>query len=146
MRIVTYFVIAWAIVVGPEVSSARGDDVRAEIEAANRAFGAAVRKGDYQAVAQLYTEDGQLIPPGAEIVRGRAAIAAYWKQGIEAGLNDLVLTTVDVESAGNLAYEVGTARVGNSNRDATEGKYLVVWKRQDGTWRLHRDIWNAAGN
>jgi ketosteroid isomerase-like protein len=25
------------------------------------------------------------------------------------------------------------------------GKYIVVWKKgEDGTWRLHRDIWNAG--
>lgn len=22
-------------------------------------------------------------------------------------------------------------------------KYVVVWKRVDGQWRLHRDIWNT---
>ena len=25
-----------------------------------------------------------------------------------------------------------------------EGKYVVVWKKQeDGSWKLHRDIWNS---
>lgn len=22
-------------------------------------------------------------------------------------------------------------------------KYVVVWKKEDGQWRLHRDIWNT---
>jgi ketosteroid isomerase-like protein len=23
-------------------------------------------------------------------------------------------------------------------------KFVVVWKKTDGQWRLHRDIWNAT--
>jgi hypothetical protein len=25
-------------------------------------------------------------------------------------------------------------------------KYVVVWKKVGGQWRLHRDIWNAKGS
>ena len=25
----------------------------------------------------------------------------------------------------------------------TEGRYVVVWKRTNGEWKLHRDIWNT---
>jgi len=24
-------------------------------------------------------------------------------------------------------------------------KFVVVWKKTDGQWRLHRDIWNTKG-
>ena len=47
----------------------------------------------------------------AEVVSGRAAIAAFWKVPIEAGLKDIVLETQEVESAGDLAYEVGTVKL-----------------------------------
>jgi ketosteroid isomerase-like protein len=23
-----------------------------------------------------------------------------------------------------------------------EGRYIVIWKRTDAGWKLHRDIWN----
>jgi ketosteroid isomerase-like protein len=49
-----------------------------------------------------------------------------------------------VESSGDLAYETGTVRLVARDGKQTEGRYVVVWKRDGGRWKLHRDIWNAA--
>ena len=95
-------------------------------------------------VADLYTVDAELLPPGAESVAGRPAIAAFWKGAIDAGVKDIVLTTVQLESAGDLAYEVGKVRLVASDGQASEDRYLVVWKRVNGKWQLHRDIWNST--
>jgi ketosteroid isomerase-like protein len=35
-------------------------------------------RGDAAALAGMYTEDASLLPPGAEMIRGRAAIQAFW--------------------------------------------------------------------
>ena len=106
-------------------------------------FAAAFLRGDAEAVAELYTEDAELLPPGAGVVAGRPAIAAFWKGAIDAGVKDLVLKTMQVESAGDLAYEVGTVRIVASDGQVSEDRYLVVWKRENGKWQLHRDIWNS---
>jgi uncharacterized protein (TIGR02246 family) len=124
---------------------ARSDEVRSSIESGNRAFAAAFLRGDAEAVAELYTEDAEVMPPGAGSVVGRPAIAAFWKSAIEAGVKDLVLVTEQVESAGDLAYEIGRVRIVGNDGRVTEDRYLVVWKRGDGGWRLHRDIWNSLG-
>jgi uncharacterized protein (TIGR02246 family) len=121
---------------------ARSDQPRESIESKNRDFAAAFMRGDAEAVAALYTEDGQLLPPGAAVVEGRSAIAAFWKGAIDAGMKELALETVEVESAGDLAYEVGTAKIVAGEGQVTQDRYLVVWKRENGEWRLHRDIWN----
>ncbi len=125
-------------------TEARSDEVRESIEATNRAFAAAFLRGDADAVAGLYTIDAQLIPPGAEVVSGRAAIAAFWKGAIEAGLTDIVLEAQEVESAGDLAYEIGSVKLVAPDGSVSRDRYLVVWKRENGKWRLHRDIWNSA--
>ena len=52
------------------------------------------------------------------------------------------LHTLDLELAGDTAYEVGEAALTLSS-GATAVKYVVVWKKVDGQWRLHRDIWNG---
>ena len=117
---------------------------RASIEAGNRAFTAAFRRGDARGVAELYTEDAQLIPPGSDVASGRSAIAAFWRTVMDTGARDLILDTTEVESAGDLAYEVGTVRVVGEHSQVTEGRYVVVWKQQNGHWKIHRDIWNSA--
>jgi uncharacterized protein (TIGR02246 family) len=124
-------------------AAARSDDTRESIESSNRAFAAAFLRGDAEAVAELYTEDAELLPPGAGAVAGRAAIAAFWKGAIDAGVKDLVLATTEVESTGDLAWEVGTVRIVANDGRVTEDRYLVVWKRENGNWKLHRDIWNS---
>jgi len=124
-------------------TEARSDDVRAAVDAGNRAFIAAFLRGDSRSVAELYTEDAQVIAPGAPVARGRSAIAAAWQKSIESGVKSLTLDTTDVESSGDLAVETGIVRLVAKDDGSTEGRYVVVWKRVKDTWKLHRDIWNA---
>jgi uncharacterized protein (TIGR02246 family) len=133
------------IVIAMSVSyatTARSDQTREAIESRNREFVAAFTRGDAEAVAGLYTEEGKLLPPGAADAEGRPAIAAFWKGAIDAGLKVLALETVEVESSGDLAYEVGTVKLTSGDGQVSQDRYLVVWKRENGEWRLHRDIWN----
>ena len=58
------------------------------------------------------------------------------------------LTTDDVGRSGDIAYEVGkvslTIQPVGKEPTTSAAKYVVVWKRQpDGSWKLHRDIWNS---
>ena len=49
---------------------------KATIAKLNDAWAAAFNKGDAQAVAAMYAEDAYVLPPGSDIVKGRAAIEA----------------------------------------------------------------------
>jgi uncharacterized protein (TIGR02246 family) len=119
------------------------DEIRTVVEAGNRAFIAAFLAGDASAVARLYTENAQVIAPGEPVARGRSAIAAAWQKTINSGVKDLSLQTAEVESAGDLACETGIVRLVSRDGRSTQGRYVVVWKREDGQWKLHRDIWNS---
>jgi uncharacterized protein (TIGR02246 family) len=123
-------------------------EARAAIEAANARFTKAFEAGDADGLAALYTPDAIVLPPDHEMVKGRRAIGDFWKATQQSGVRSAVLTTVDVGTSGNVAYEVGTVlmTVQPKGKAATtpSAKYVVVWKRQaDGSWRLHRDIWNS---
>lgn len=126
-----------------DAAHAESENVRAAVEAGNRAFAAAFSKGDAAAIARLYTEDAQVIPPGAPIETGRPALEAFWRGMIESGIKGVALETTAVESAGNLAYETGTARLTAGDGAISEARYVVVWKRAGKQWLLHRDIWNT---
>ena len=117
---------------------------KAAIEAANAKFIELFNKGDFNGVAALYTTDAFVLPPGAAMVRGRAAIAALWK-GLADQVTDPQLTIVDVKRIGRLAVrEVGTFSLrakGPSPKEVT-GKYVVVWEKVGPSWKLAADIWN----
>ena len=123
---------------------ARSDDVRNAVEAGNRAFITAFLRGDATAVANRYTEDAQVIAPGSPAASGRPAIAAFWQNSIDSGVKDVALETAEVESAGDLAYETGIVRLVAKDGTTTEARYVVIWRRIDGNWMLHRDIWNSS--
>ena len=122
---------------------AEADPVREAVEAANRTFEQAFARGDAAALAGLYTEDAHVVPPGAPLAQGRAAIERFWQDTIDAGAKSATLQTTGVESAGDLAYETGLARLVAADGSETRARYVVVWKRVGDRWKLHRDIWNS---
>ena len=118
---------------------------KAAIEAANAKFSADFAKGDAAAVASHYSTTAWAFPPNGEITKGREAIGKLWKGAMDSGIKEVKLTTLEVEAHGDTAHEVGTyALTGEGGKTVDTGKYVVVWKRQGGQWKLHRDIWNTS--
>lgn len=134
---------AWVIFYGPPGGESAGD-ARAEIERANAAFADAYARGDAAAIAGMYTDEARLLPPHGEAVGGRGAIERFWKGAMGSGIEGLDLRTAEVESFGDTVVELGAVSLFGANRQPVdEGKYVVVWKRIGGAWRLHRDCWNS---
>lgn len=118
---------------------------RTDIAAANRAFEEAARKQDGERLAAAYTADAIVMPPDGPFVKGRENIGQFWMSAIQQmGVKDVRLNTLDLEEAGETAYEVGEAVLTLASGNVT-AKYVVVWKNIGGAWRLHWDIWNTKG-
>jgi ketosteroid isomerase-like protein len=118
---------------------------RAAIEQEAKKFSAALKKGDAAALAAMYSTDAKAMPPNEEMAQGRAAIQKVWQGAIDAGIRDLKLEVLEVEKEGGSLYEVGKYTLtGADGKHLDHGKYLVVWKREGGQWKLHRDIWNSS--
>ena len=114
-----------------------------EISAVNRQFEDAARKGDLDRLAALYTPDAVALPPDGPVVKGRDNIKQMWGTlAQQVGLKDVRLDTLDFEQAGDTGYEVGQATLTVGTGTAVV-KFVVVWKKVGGQWRLHRDIWNT---
>ena len=143
LRSLAVSVLFAALIAAP----ARADDVRAAIEAGNAKFMADYAAGDTKALALAYTEDAVMLPPDATRVAGHAAIEALWKSWIDAGMKNLTLKAIEVDSNGDLAYEIGEftlqVPVEGGNPTTATGNYVVIWKRgKDGVWRMKIDTWN----
>jgi uncharacterized protein (TIGR02246 family) len=118
---------------------------KATIEKLNDVWTAAFNKGDTAAVAALYAEDAYVLPPGSAMVKGRAAIEAFWRQAAQQ-MSDAKLTTVDVLPLGrSAAREIGTVTLKTKSQPPQEvvGKYVVVWRKIGRDWKLATDIWNT---
>ena len=123
------------------------ENVRDSIAVANQKFMDAFSRSDAAGIAALYTEDAKLLPPGSPMLSGKGAIEAFWKGAMDMGLKEAKLDIVDVESQGNLACEISrftlTGEQSGGESILLKGKYVVVWKNEDGTWKLRVDIWNT---
>lgn len=116
------------------------------IQAADGAFETNFDRQDAEGLAGLYTEDGQLLPPGSDVVAGHDDIAAFWQGVFDAGGSTVRLETVEVDDLGDTAIEVGRFTLGDGDGNTVdEGSFVVVWRDEDGEWRLHRDVWNSSG-
>jgi uncharacterized protein (TIGR02246 family) len=117
---------------------------KAEIEAVNAKWTEFFGKGDFAAIASLYTTDAIAFPPGSAMVQGRAAIEAMLK-GMGEQVSDPKLTTLDVKPLGpTAAREIGTFSFKTKAPSPQEvtGKYVVVWDKVGDDWKLASDIWN----
>jgi ketosteroid isomerase-like protein len=125
-------------------ATAQPSDIRGVIEEGNQQWSMAFSTGDSAALAAMYTPNAQLFPMHREIVSGIEAIQQFWQGVMASGVKGATLTTLEVDEQGDTAYEVGKYELrGEGHKVLDHGKYVVVWKRAQGQWRLHRDIWNS---
>jgi uncharacterized protein (TIGR02246 family) len=147
MRYRTIHVLSCAAILlgtAATAATAQSSGARAAIEAASTQWSAAFKAGDAAGIAALYTEDAIAFPPNSQPVRGRAAIQKMWQDAINSGVKEATLKTTEVEEAGAMAYETGTAVIKDAaGKVLDEAKYVVIWKQVGGKWMLHRDIWNS---
>jgi ketosteroid isomerase-like protein len=104
----------------------------------------AITRHDLAASVALFADDAQILPQHGPAVSGRQEIEAYlngWTTPKVAYDTDTELTLV----RGDLGIEQGRYRIRNVRRgsDVEEGKYLHVWRRVGGDWKLYRMIYNT---
>lgn len=117
------------------------------IRARANEMAAAARAGNASKTASFYAEDAVFLPAHMPIVRGRGAITTAWTDMLKTpGLNlTFEPTRITVAESGDLAEDVGTYRMTVQSPQGTyveDGKYVVVWKKVNGEWRISSDIYN----
>lgn len=119
-------------------------DIKNTIDKLNGQFMMTYKNGDAAGMAELYSENGAVLPPNADEVRGRKAIRKFWQEAMESGIKEIKLITGEVEQYGDTTSEVSTAKLyGENGEILDDAKYIVIWKRENGEWKLHRDIFNS---
>ncbi len=122
-----------------------GTRLQEAIQETMRNFTAHFSRGDAAAVARLYAQDAVIMPPNQDFVTGAKNIEGFWTGLITAGVRTVALETKQIEQYGEVVAEIGHYKVSiERNEVIDEGKYLVLWKQENGEWKLFRDIWNSS--
>ena len=119
------------------------ESVKAYIKKEASNFGEEVKRGDSTAMAAHYASDAIVMPPNSEPVKGKD-IVNLWGGALRMGVKDLKLDIKDISGGGDLYAETGNYEMfGAENKSLDKGKYVVVWKKDNGNWKMYRDIWNS---
>ena len=119
-------------------------DVSNEIMAANESFMAALSEGDVDAIVSHYTDNARVMPPNLPLIEGKENIRGMWEATLAMGGMDLKVKTLTAEAFKKTAIEEGVYKVhAPDGQVVDEGKYIVIWKKVEGKWLLHQDIFNS---
>jgi uncharacterized protein (TIGR02246 family) len=117
---------------------------KAFIQKLEDAFGDAFARKDLDTLVNMYTEDAELMPPGATNIRGRKGIAEYWQEGMKEA-SEGRSTTEQVHAFGHdAALETGSFSERLISPPGVEnGKYMILWRKIGAEWKISLDIWNG---
>jgi uncharacterized protein (TIGR02246 family) len=128
---------------------ARGghDGVSAALDALNAGFSAAYMRGDVEAILSAYTPDALVQTPEGAVISTPDALRALWAPVAQSGprtTHSLHSTfrqftgRDEVLEAGR--YEI-SARTAEGETRWRRGCYTLVWRRIEGRWLIHYDMW-----
>jgi len=114
-----------------------------EIIAANKEFMTLFAATDSVGIANLYTQDAKFMMNGAPAFSGKESIQSIISGVMNSGVSSVNLRTIDVWGTEDLLVEEGELSLFAGDTEADQGKYIVVWKNEEGKWKLFRDIFNS---
>lgn len=123
-------------------------EIKSGMQSTNVLFNTEVfGKRNFAALDDIYTSNARILPPGAPMISGRAAIRKFWSDLVQsANARSAVLTSVDIISAGDGVVEIGnavlTVEPPGQLVSSMDAKYVVYWLQEEGRWKWHIDIWN----
>jgi ketosteroid isomerase-like protein len=114
------------------------------IEEKNNQFTKAHITGDSAFLVNIFTQDAKVFAPNSDIVIGRPAIAVVNSQYLKLDIKEFREETTAFYGNEDYLIDEGNYyfRYGKDNT-IDKGKYLNVWKKEAGDWKIYSNIWNS---
>jgi hypothetical protein len=111
---------------------------RPQIESRDSLYAKFLLEGDSVSIAAMYAKEGKIgCIKGSKIL----SAAGAWIRSLAQNKSRVSFKTVTLNADGELLIETGIAETRNDKGELrNSSKYLVVWKKEDGTWKLYRDV------
>ena len=116
---------------------------KTEIQSTNNEFAAFISAVDSIGLSNLYTKDTKFMMTGAPSINGRENVQSTMSSIMNSGITGANLKTIEVWGTEDLITEEGEYSLFAGETKADYGKYIVLWKKVEGKWKLHRDIFNS---
>jgi len=116
-------------------------EAKSFIDSINTKFSEQIKNGDSMALASHYATDAAILLPKSEPIKGKDMLSA-WGSMLRAGTEETTFQTIDLIGSNDFLIETGYISTKGSDNSIYKSKYLVVWKKQNGEWKLYRDMIN----
>lgn len=102
----------------------------------------AFNSGDLVGLGLRYSQDSQILPPNEPIVTGHEAIEEFWNT-YSPGQVRIRVSEARSEMLGEYWFREGTySAVEGDEGEPRLGKFIELWKNEDGAWLLYRHMWS----
>jgi ketosteroid isomerase-like protein len=105
-------------------------------------FSAAYNAADVARVVAFFADDAVTLPPNRPMTSGRAAIEATLRRNFEHDPARMTVTLIESAVMGDKAYEAGTREMRWASGTVLQEKYVRIWHRIGGDWKIAYWIWN----
>jgi ketosteroid isomerase-like protein len=132
-----------------KIDCKRDSKIKSDLEIINeniKAFSKAYMDSNADGLANMYTEDGKIFPNNKQIISGRADLKNYWTvpENVKILHHKVTPTAIHIENdtAYDYGYYEGKTLINDKKETTWQGKYIIIWKKTDGNWKIYLDIWN----
>ena len=124
-----------------------GQSDKDQLLAQAKKFSAHLVAGRKAEVVAMYTSDAKIFPNNREILKGQE-LSEYWNPSNPSSWKTTQhkITPIELKVWGDEAYDYGYYEGSSTNGQDTsnwKGKYVIIWRKVEGEWKIYLDIWNS---
>jgi ketosteroid isomerase-like protein len=120
------------------------EPVKKHIFEKNKTYSARFTTNDSLYYVENYCADAEVMSPNWPLVKGREAVRKFFYN--DGQNNEAVIELPEGNIYGNddLVVEEGVYNFPDGKGGSVDkGKFIALWKQEDGKWKLYREIWNS---
>ncbi len=118
--------------------------VKAWIDSANTVYGDRFQHNDTAYFAGKYCADAVIMPEQMPAIAGRDSIRNFYFNNGQNKDFKISITATSVYGSADAVVEEGFYTFpGDDGVIYDKGKFIAIWKQEDGKWKLYREIWNG---
>jgi ketosteroid isomerase-like protein len=127
-----------------EVAVFNMEEVKAHIVKMNESYSRRFTTNDTAFYKERYCKDAEVYSPGVAAVKGRDSIRTFFYQNGTNTETKIELPAGKFYGNENIVVEEGTYNFPDGKGGSFDkGKFIAIWKKEDGEWKLYREIWNT---
>ncbi len=120
--------------------------IKDDINQGNNKWIKAFQTGDAELFSSIFIEDGMILSRGGNVLAGQEKIRTSMEETMKKmGKVETTIKTLEIWKIANEVYETGKytytfIHPETGKEIKTSGKYLVIWKEENGIWKIAKDI------